>query len=83
MQKTWHLPHKGGDWLSYLLPLITNIAGLAARAKLPISPQVGEMSGRTEGGAKDRYSFHSAPLHRPTELAIRQSLPPTCRNGDR
>ncbi|RNJ44276.1 hypothetical protein B5V01_29840 [Mesorhizobium erdmanii] len=25
----------------------------AARSKLPISPLVGEMSGRTEGGAKD------------------------------
>ncbi|RWN02752.1 MAG: hypothetical protein EOR84_03280 [Mesorhizobium sp.] len=29
----------------------------APTAKLPISPQVGEMSGRTEGGAKD----HSLP----------------------
>ncbi|TIL89003.1 MAG: hypothetical protein E5Y73_22070 [Mesorhizobium sp.] len=49
-----HLPHKGRDWLSCLLPLITNVAGLAARAKLPISPLVGEMSGRTEGGASRR-----------------------------
>jgi hypothetical protein len=43
-----HLPHKGGDWL-----------GKAARSTLivwrrynheSISPLVGEMSGRTEGG---------------------------------
>ncbi|TIR84252.1 MAG: hypothetical protein E5X19_28140, partial [Mesorhizobium sp.] len=27
--------------------------------KLPISPQVGEMSGRTEGGAKELASFTS------------------------
>ncbi|AZO64199.1 hypothetical protein EOC93_01245 [Mesorhizobium sp. M6A.T.Ce.TU.002.03.1.1] len=34
----------------------------APTAKLPISPQVGEMSGRTEGGAKD----HSLPDCRPS-----------------
>ncbi|WP_353806205.1 hypothetical protein, partial [Mesorhizobium sp.] len=28
-------------------------------------------AGRTEGGAKDRCSLHSAPLHRPTELGGR------------
>ena len=27
----------------------------ALRLKLPISPLVGEMPGRAEGGAKDRY----------------------------
>ena len=32
------------------------------QSKLPISPLAGEMSGRTEGGVKDRYrtSFHPA-----------------------
>ncbi|TIL42276.1 MAG: hypothetical protein E5Y32_12890 [Mesorhizobium sp.] len=49
-----HLPHEGGDRLSRLLSPITNVAEEAPLAKLPISPQVGEMSGRTEGGAKDR-----------------------------
>ncbi|BCH15580.1 hypothetical protein MesoLjLa_24310 [Mesorhizobium sp. L-2-11] len=38
----------------------TNLANRTLSAKLPISPQVGEMpslgkEGRTEGGAKDRY----------------------------
>ncbi|RUU31179.1 hypothetical protein EOC93_32110, partial [Mesorhizobium sp. M6A.T.Ce.TU.002.03.1.1] len=46
-----HLPHLGGDWLSAPLSPIFNIANWAATPKPPISPQVGEMSGRTEGGA--------------------------------
>ena len=33
---------------------ISNVAVMSATPKLPISPLVGEMSGRTEGGAKDR-----------------------------
>ncbi|RWP64699.1 MAG: hypothetical protein EOR07_15375 [Mesorhizobium sp.] len=49
-----HLPHEGGDWLSRLLSPITNVAEEAPLAQLPISPLVGEMSGRTEGGAKER-----------------------------
>ncbi|RWP34449.1 MAG: hypothetical protein EOR04_32315, partial [Mesorhizobium sp.] len=39
------------------LTLISPTTSLAKRtlsAKPPISPHVGEMSGRTEGGAKDR-----------------------------
>ncbi|RWK52752.1 MAG: hypothetical protein EOR48_23235 [Mesorhizobium sp.] len=32
-----------------------NKAVLIGAPKLPISPQVGETSGRTEGGAKDHY----------------------------
>ncbi|CAH2402911.1 conserved hypothetical protein [Mesorhizobium escarrei] len=48
-----HLPHKEGDWLSFSLAPIANVAERAAAAKLPISPHVGEMSGRTEGGAKE------------------------------
>ncbi|PBC06873.1 hypothetical protein CK230_29370 [Mesorhizobium sp. WSM3859] len=31
-----------------------DIAGMSAAPKLPISPLVGEMAGRPEGGAKDR-----------------------------
>ncbi|ESZ09537.1 hypothetical protein X737_32430 [Mesorhizobium sp. L48C026A00] len=49
-----HLPHEGGDRLLQPLSPVTNVAEEAPPAKLPISPQVGEMSGRTKGGAKDR-----------------------------
>ncbi|RWH72278.1 MAG: hypothetical protein EOQ86_09690 [Mesorhizobium sp.] len=50
-----HLPHKGGDWPSSLISPTTNLAKRTLSAKLPISPQVGEMSGRTEGGASLRH----------------------------
>ncbi|RUU42216.1 MAG: hypothetical protein E5Y88_04705 [Mesorhizobium sp.] len=46
-----HLPHEGGDWTSPLLSPIAGIAGEALQVELPISPQVGEMAGRPEGGA--------------------------------
>ncbi|PBB27141.1 hypothetical protein CK227_04665 [Mesorhizobium sp. WSM4308] len=46
-----HLPHKGGDRLSSRLSLNFYVARSELSRKLPISPQVGEMSGRTEGGA--------------------------------
>ncbi|RWD45893.1 MAG: hypothetical protein E5V28_12680 [Mesorhizobium sp.] len=49
-----HLPNKEGDWLSSVLSPIANFANGALLARLPISPQVGEMSGRTEGGAVER-----------------------------
>ncbi|RWM81343.1 MAG: lytic murein transglycosylase, partial [Mesorhizobium sp.] len=45
-----HLPHEGGDWLLPPLSPVFNVANWAPTLKLPISPQVGEMSGRTEGG---------------------------------
>jgi hypothetical protein len=41
--------------LSVISP-IANAAGMSEARKLPISPLVGEMSGRTEGGAKERYA---------------------------
>ncbi|TIM03823.1 MAG: ABC transporter ATP-binding protein, partial [Mesorhizobium sp.] len=44
-------PTRGGDWLSSPLSPISNTEERALSVKLPISPQVGEMSGRTEGGA--------------------------------
>ncbi|RWM96417.1 MAG: hypothetical protein EOR84_14015 [Mesorhizobium sp.] len=59
-----HLPHEGGDWLSSVLSPIAKLADGALSAKLPISPQVGEMSGRTEGGALER---------RPLEIERRTS----------
>ncbi|RWM89581.1 MAG: hypothetical protein EOR85_32650, partial [Mesorhizobium sp.] len=46
-----HLPHLGGDRMLPRLSPITSIAGIGTALELPISPQVGEMSGRTEGGA--------------------------------
>jgi len=49
-----HLPHTGGDRLSRLISPIVDVARRATGSKLPISPRVGEMSGRTEGGAKGR-----------------------------
>ncbi len=56
-----HLPLKGGDHLRALLSPIADGAGEAAKVKLLISPLEGEMSGRTEGGAKE----HS---HRPPSV---------------
>ncbi|RUW04605.1 ABC transporter ATP-binding protein, partial [Mesorhizobium sp. M1A.F.Ca.IN.020.06.1.1] len=39
---------------------IVHVARRSGAPKLPISPLVGEMSGRTEGGVKDRdLSEHS------------------------
>ncbi|RUW26240.1 lytic murein transglycosylase [Mesorhizobium sp. M4B.F.Ca.ET.215.01.1.1] len=49
-----HLPHKGGDQLASRLSPIVLVAGLSGAPKLPISPQVGEMSGRTERRAAER-----------------------------
>ncbi|QKC79524.1 hypothetical protein EB233_00580 [Mesorhizobium erdmanii] len=46
-----HLPHKGGDWLSSRLSPIFYAARKEPSLKLPISPQLGEMPGRAEGGA--------------------------------
>ncbi|RWL46167.1 MAG: lytic murein transglycosylase [Mesorhizobium sp.] len=46
-----HLPHLGGDWLSPPLSPITEVEGRGTAPKLLISPLVGEMAGRPEGGA--------------------------------
>ncbi|RWC25603.1 MAG: hypothetical protein EOS27_28210 [Mesorhizobium sp.] len=46
---TGHLPRKEGDRPSSRLSPITNFARGPRPTKLPISPLVGEMSGRTEG----------------------------------
>ncbi|RUW45871.1 hypothetical protein EOA32_33065 [Mesorhizobium sp. M1A.F.Ca.ET.072.01.1.1] len=46
-----HLPHKWGDHPSSRLFANRQRCRIGEAAKLPISPQVGEMSGRTEGGA--------------------------------
>ncbi|RWB52433.1 MAG: hypothetical protein EOQ47_26040 [Mesorhizobium sp.] len=49
-----HLPRKGGDRTSRRPSPIASVTGWAPRSKLPISPLAGEMSGRTEGGVKER-----------------------------
>ena len=60
-----HLPHRGGDWLSPLLSPTLNIAKKTEGAKLLISPLVGEMSGRTEGGARElRIAKRGSDPHR-------------------
>ncbi|TIN93842.1 MAG: hypothetical protein E5Y06_18165 [Mesorhizobium sp.] len=64
-----HLPHGWGDWLSSRLSQIASVTRMAERRKLPISPLEGEMSGRTEGGARERGeasvgSTSSPPAHK-------------------
>ncbi|TIQ33152.1 MAG: hypothetical protein E5X48_24800 [Mesorhizobium sp.] len=59
-----HLPHLGGDRMSRWLSPISGKARRAPATKLPISPLVGEMSGRTEGGAKERGLSEFAPPNR-------------------
>ena len=48
-----HLPHTGGDCLSRVISPIAHLAGGTPSAKLPISPLVGEMAGRPEGGVTE------------------------------
>src|SRR4051794_22148234 len=53
-----HLPHKGGDRPSFLVSLNGNLGDWRNPQRQPISPLVGlvgEMSGRTEGGATGRH----------------------------
>ena len=59
-----HLPLKGGDRIAATASPIVDVAD-GAEWKQPISPLEGEMSGRTEGRAKDRASpWHgSASIH--------------------
>jgi len=48
-----HLPHAGGDQPSSLFSPIAEVARPATAFELPISPLVGEMAGRPEGGATE------------------------------
>ncbi|RWA77687.1 MAG: hypothetical protein E5X49_01005 [Mesorhizobium sp.] len=50
-----HLPHKGGNQPSRRLSPTACVARTGGAPKLPISPLVGEMSGRTEGGAVEHH----------------------------
>jgi hypothetical protein len=49
-----HLPHEGGDWQLHLLGPSGIVGDWRKPSRRLISPLVGEMSGRTEGGAKER-----------------------------
>ncbi|TPK91866.1 hypothetical protein FJ548_02240 [Mesorhizobium sp. B2-4-17] len=59
-------PPQGGRSMSRRLSPIFNVEDEGRTAELPISLLVGEMSGRTEGGAKDRRlsTLHQPPAHR-------------------
>jgi len=56
-----HLPHKGGDWLSRRSRITGNGRDWRKQSGRPISPHVGEMAGRPEGGAKERYPRSKSP----------------------
>jgi len=47
-----HLPRKGGDRPAARFSPLTNVAGSCEALRQSISSLAGEMSGRTEGGAK-------------------------------
>ncbi|TPJ75376.1 hypothetical protein FJ419_21920 [Mesorhizobium sp. B2-6-2] len=49
-----HLPHKGGDWRFSRRLSLSVVGDWRRPTRRPISPLVGEMSGKTEGGAKER-----------------------------
>jgi hypothetical protein len=50
-----HLPHEGGDYAGRLpLRFLCRAAGWRMRPRQPISPLVGEMADRPEGGNVER-----------------------------
>ncbi|RWQ59478.1 MAG: lytic murein transglycosylase, partial [Mesorhizobium sp.] len=55
-----HLPLLGGDRPSLRPSKISKAVGMSWASELPISPQEGEMSGRTEGGAVERRHCKAA-----------------------
>ena len=48
-----HLPHTGGDWQFLCCHPLRNVGDWREATRRLISPRVGEMAGRPEGGAKD------------------------------
>ncbi|RWO83231.1 MAG: hypothetical protein EOS18_06485 [Mesorhizobium sp.] len=50
-----HLPLKGGDWQLQPGDFSCNVEKWRNRRRHPISPLEGEMAGRPEGGAVERY----------------------------
>ncbi|RWC27521.1 MAG: lytic murein transglycosylase [Mesorhizobium sp.] len=63
-----HLPHGWGDRPSPRLPQISSVTGRAPTSELPIYSLVGQMSGRTEEGAKDR---DRTPVPRATNVNVK------------
>ncbi|TIM27160.1 MAG: hypothetical protein E5Y63_25425 [Mesorhizobium sp.] len=62
-------PPQGGDWPSSLISQPPTFAKRTLSAKLPISPLVGEMSGRTEGARRIATErFYSGPLYSSAEV---------------
>ncbi|OOO21220.1 hypothetical protein BTE56_13065 [Agrobacterium pusense] len=59
-----HLPHKEGDRQDALSPLHSLTSRWAKPCRISISPPVGEMPGRAEGGEPRPPSFN-APSHKP------------------
>jgi len=49
-----HLPHEGGDQHLLRRRVVSTVEGRVPAPTLPISPPVGEMAGRPEGGAVER-----------------------------
>ncbi|RWO76833.1 MAG: hypothetical protein E5Y14_28785 [Mesorhizobium sp.] len=62
------LPDISPTWGRSLISPITKVARRVPSSKLPISPLVGEMSGRTEGGAVEHYLRWRLALARPGSL---------------
>jgi hypothetical protein len=50
-----HLPHKGGDWLQHCYRPSSTERRLHRPRHRVISPLVGEMAGRPEGGASRQH----------------------------
>ncbi len=87
-----HLPHKGGDWMGAPASLLfgqrhrfPGIPGVGLRAKrryYPISPLVGEMPGRAEGGITPENAHREdamshipvPPRHRTNAKRMRSSM---------
>ncbi|TGQ53736.1 hypothetical protein EN836_14035 [Mesorhizobium sp. M1C.F.Ca.ET.193.01.1.1] len=59
-----HLPHQEGDWQRHRRRCSYRDGDWRKPARHLISPQVGEMSGRTEGGAKERGLPNPVPPNR-------------------
>src|SRR5262245_41623893 len=57
-----HLPLKGGDWLSLTVSPVADVAGWRNSNGQRISPLVGELSGRTEGGAVEHQHCRKIAL---------------------
>ena len=74
-----HLPLKGGDRQLRRRRSSCNVEDWRSRRRRPISPLEGEMSGRTEGGAKERYHLETF-AYQPTPRALPRGRPRSSRS---